>query len=545
MKTKDFKRSLVLVILLGSFLALAMQLFSVGLAEALVTHDPILIDGNASFTPANGVIAGLGTENNPYIIEGWDITASTANGIEIRSTDAYFIIRNCYMHDGRDNNDGIHLRDVENGTIENVNFTNLLHGIYLGSSSNNLIRNCTASNNGFGIYSWVSENNTLRNNALSNNWRNIGFHGTQPSHFYQDIDNSNTVDGRPIYYLVERENLTIDGNVMDIGYLGLVSCKNILVKNLNIRNNINAVLLANTTYSTVKNCTLTNSSYGVHLNNSSNNIIENCVTPNNSHGIYLHFSSNNNIVRNCTASGNTSYGIIFYLYSNNNRAYHNNILNNINQARDEGSNYWDDGYPSGGNYWSDYRGADNYWGENQSIPGSDGVGDIPYNIPGGTGQDRYPLMSQAVTVEVGPLRIEPSLVEPSKPVIISVDVKNKGDLGCVYWVYLKINGVVESIENVTLAGGETRPVAFTVTRETEGNYDVEVDGIGGTFTVVKAHVTGPLNWPLIIGLISLTIAIVGIATALYIRKRGVIKKLPSSVLFLPSRLMVTHIKTVD
>jgi len=70
MKTKDFKRSLVLVILLGSFLALAMQLFSVGLAEALVTHDPILIDGNASFTPANGVISGSGTENHPYIIEG-------------------------------------------------------------------------------------------------------------------------------------------------------------------------------------------------------------------------------------------------------------------------------------------------------------------------------------------------------------------------------------------------------------------------------------------------------------------------------------------
>jgi parallel beta-helix repeat protein len=496
-----------------------MQLFSVGVAGAMSTHNPILIDGNAGFTPANGVIAGLGTENNPYVVEGWDINASSAHGIEVRSTTAYFIIRNCYIHDGRENYDGVHFGDVKNGTIENLNFTNDLHGIYLGSSPNNFIRKCTASNNSFGIYSWVSENNTFRNNALSSNWRNLGFHGTQPSHFYQDVDNSNTVEGRPTYYLVEKENLTIDGSVTDIGYLGLVSCKNILVKNLNIRNNINAVLLANTTYSTVMNCTLTNSSYGVHLNNSSNNIIENCITLNNSHGVYLHFSSNNNIVRNCTVSGNTSYGIIFYLYSDNNRAYHNNILSNINQASDNGYNYWDDGYPSGGNYWADYRGVDENHGENQNTPGSDGIGDTPYKIPGGiAGQDRYPLMSRAVAVEVSSLKIEPSVVEPSKSVTISVDVKNKENLETTYWVKLEINGSVESIENVTLASGETKSVTFTVAKGAEGNYEVEVDGIGGTFTVAKAQVTPSLNWPLIIGLISLAIVIIGIAVALYIRK---------------------------
>ena len=276
-------------------------------------------------------------------------------------------------------------------------------------------------------------------------------------------------------------------------------------------------------YSTVKNCILTNSSYGVHLNNSSNNLIENCVTLNNSHGIYLHFSSNNNIIRNCTTSGNTSYGIIIYLYSDNNRVYHNNILTNVNQADDEGTNYWDDGYPSGGNYWADYRGVDENHGENQNILGGDGIGDTPYQIPGGAGQDRYPLMSQAVTVEVSSLMIEPSVVEPSKPVTISVDVKNKENLETTYWVKLKINGAVESIENVTLAGGETKSVTFTVTRGSEGNYEIEVDGIGGTFTVAKAHVTPSLNWPLIIGITSL-IVIIGIAAAVYMRKGAVVEK---------------------
>jgi parallel beta-helix repeat protein len=524
----SLKRSLISVMLLSLFLAPAMQFFSVGTAAALVTRNPILINGNADFAPANGVTSGSGTENNPYIIEGWDISAQNAHGIEVRNTDAYFIIRNCYIHGARENYDGINFDKVQNGTIENVNFTNDYHGIYLGSSPNNFILNCTASNNSFGIYSWVSENNTFRNNALSNNWRNLGFHGTQPSHFYQDMDNSNTVEGRPVYYLVEKENLTIDGSVTAIGYLGLVSCKNILVKNLNISNNIQAVLLANTTYSTVMNCVLTNSSYGVHLNNSSNNIIENCQTLNNSHGVYIHFYSYNNIVRDCTSSGNTSYGMIFYLHSDNNRAYHNNILNNINQARDEGTNYWDDGYPSGGNYWSDYRSADENHGENQNTPGSDGICDTPYQIPGGAGLDRYPLTSRAVAVEVSSLRIEPSVVEPSKPVTVSVDVKNTEDLATTYWVKLEINGAVESIENVILAGGETKSVAFTVIKAAEGNYEIGVDGIGGTLAVAKVHGNSSLNWPLIIALISLTIAIICIAVAIPGRKGAVVEK-PSSL----------------
>lgn len=51
---------------------------------------------------------------------------------------------------------------------------------------------------------------------------------------------------------------------------------------------------------------------------------------------------------------------------------------------------WDNGYPSGGNYWSDYTGVDIFSGVYQNESGSDGIGDTFYSFSGG--QDNYPLM---------------------------------------------------------------------------------------------------------------------------------------------------------
>src|SRR5437667_2116444 len=80
--------------------------------------------------------------------------------------------------------------------------------------------------------------------------------------------------------------------------------------------------------------------------------------------------------------------------TNQSAIYHNNFIQNDSQAYQSNTGItWDNGYPSGGNYWSNYAGVDNCSGPQQNIcPSPDGIGDTPPSIDGTVYQDRYPLM---------------------------------------------------------------------------------------------------------------------------------------------------------
>jgi parallel beta-helix repeat protein len=132
------------------------------------SHEPILIDGNGGFTAANGVKSGAGSQNNPYIIEGWNINASSENGIEIKSTEKYFVIRNVYVHGSSWSywNTGIYFFRVQNGMVENCEIKNTGSGISLGMFSwgNNINGNNISNNeNGISLTS-DSHENIIRNN---------------------------------------------------------------------------------------------------------------------------------------------------------------------------------------------------------------------------------------------------------------------------------------------------------------------------------------------------------------------------------------------
>lgn len=86
---------------------------------------------------------------------------------------------------------------------------------------------------------------------------------------------------------------------------------------------------------------------------------------------------------------NNSYGVWSSGY--NNKIYNNNFMINTQSAYDEGINIWDNGYPSGGNYWDVYDESSEGAYDNNS----DGIVDTPYDIFGGGNQDRYPFINQS------------------------------------------------------------------------------------------------------------------------------------------------------
>lgn len=94
----------------------------------------------------------------------------------------------------------------------------------------------------------------------------------------------------------------------------------------------------------------------------------------------------------------------------------------------------------------------------------------------------------AAAFEFSDLSVAPLEVEVVESVSVSVKVTNVGDLSGNCTVTLKIDGVVEGAETVTLDGGASTTVSFTVMRNVSGTYGVEVDGLTGSFVVVRLPV---------------------------------------------------------
>jgi parallel beta-helix repeat protein len=311
------------------------------------------------------------------------------------------------------------------------------YGIMLGySSDNNTLSGNNVTNNEAGIYLDYSSGNTLSGNVMVRNGYNFEVNGSVLSDFMQSVHTSNLVDGKPVYYFVNQSNIIVNADAYPkVGYLGFVNCVNVTAQGMNLTNNGQGLLLAFTNDSKISGNNISNSWYGIVMVASSGDALYgNNVTANSSYGIMLRYASNNTLSGNDVAgsaygiglssslnntlSGNkitkSAYGIgldsspdntlssnnimendgygIWFHSSSENRVFHNSLVNNSIQIRIEGSNNtWDDGYPSGGNYWSDYNGTDLYYGPGQNETGSDGIGDRPYEIDA-SNADRFPLM---------------------------------------------------------------------------------------------------------------------------------------------------------
>jgi len=343
-----------------------------------------------------------------------------------------------------ENENGVQLFYSSNNTLLNNTITYNKHdGIILDFSSNNnsLDGNVVTNNNASGLALGSVYLNVLRNNKLMNNRYSLNVFSVRPNlqDFLNDVDASNYVDGKPVYYIVNQTNLEIDySSYPRVGYLALINCMNVTVEGLSLTSNGQGCLVAFTKNSTLVQLNVSNNIRGFQLLSSSsivvrdsnivnnsldgvaidcsfaNNISENIIADNKIGIRGVHSANNNTItenkidrnekglwifsysINNLIVSNNITQnllGICFEKESHDNEVYHNNFINNTIQTKVAHSmSVWDNGYPQGGNYWSDDYHDDFFSGPHQNVTGKDGVVDMPYIIDPNN-EDRYPLVN--------------------------------------------------------------------------------------------------------------------------------------------------------
>jgi len=128
-------------------------------------------------------------------------------------------------------------------------------------------------------------------------------------------------------------------------------------------------------------------------------------------------------------------------------------------------NTWDNGYPSGGNYWSDYTDVDNYSGSYQNETGSDGIWDHPHTIDANN-QDRYPLVYPPWSlhdVAITGVRLSKNVVGVGYSVDIDVFAKNEGDYMETFNVSVYYYDTIRTRTVYNLPSGALATLTFTWT----------------------------------------------------------------------------------
>ena len=284
-----------------------------------------------------------------YVRNGNNETVSTAVGCVLLVSSTNVTVENLdlannYVGVFCVNSTGVSITDL------NVSWSSL--GVYVRNCTSIVVRGSELNENRFGILVEDSEKVTLKNNVI-NNSLSLG-DGITITGSTKCQAKLNVLAGcaRGLYLSYSNDN-TISFNILE-------------------RNSIDLWL-----YFSNENV--------VNKNEASSSLLG---------GIFLTTANSNLLTENCLLNNIQRYDIALMIEtSSNNRIYHNNFINNSYDVFCTNSkNTFDDGYPSGGNYWSDYVSLDLFSGPYQNESGSDGIVDQPYVIDANN-RDQYPLMA--------------------------------------------------------------------------------------------------------------------------------------------------------
>jgi parallel beta-helix repeat protein len=394
----------------------------------------IIKDNNISHYKA-GVSMYYSSDHNTV-----DNNTASWYGIDLYASEWNTISNNTLFGDSW----GIYIAESYNNDIlNNTISTGSDPGITSDISRNNRISGNTIPQSVGGIELFRSTETILTDNAMIGS--GVYINGNLLEHWNTHaIDTSNTANGKPVYYWANTTGGTIPAGA---GQVILANSSYVIVENQNLSNAHFGANLGFSSNNTIRSIIAYRNEVGIHLYHSHFNRIHNSTVASlyflGTQAIYLQ-SSNSNVVANNTLNSSQTGLYLYYGSTNNtimgnlisrcdyglnvqisdgnrikentvllnnirgiiasgdgNSIYHNNIVANPEQARDSGtSNGWHDGYPSGGNYWSDYFGPDTRSGPNQDQPGSDGIGDSQHGFTGGF--DKYPLMTPTGGMPVMP-----------------------------------------------------------------------------------------------------------------------------------------------
>ena len=400
----------------------------------IVQRDSIFLDGCGYSIEGKGEEEGINLENRKNVTISNFVIKNFYIGIYLNESSDCTIIGNIIYGPGFDSNTkGIKLDYTSNTKVIRNIAINTNWGVGLYFSSGNIIENNNLTQNNYAIGIGYSDNNSVNKNYVFNNSNGIFLHKSKGNMIENNEITQCSENGLS---MSESSNNIIHSNNMKNVHtgVGLLNSTDNSIKLNKISNSVDGIIMSKSSIIVMENNVIQCSDFGVSMSESGNNIIRANSIKDGKWGIYLELSSNNKIclndVQNFSSFGialnensrvNVIYGNYVYgckvgvaisksvnniIYGNelkrceggigftnapNNKVFHNNFLINNQQAASDSPCTFDNDYPDGGNFWSDYTGLDEKSGLNQDQPGSDGIGDSPYRIETNN-VDRYPLI---------------------------------------------------------------------------------------------------------------------------------------------------------